>query len=196
MFRDRTRSRSLLVSGLVIPFFLASCSKPSYIELEPSQLELGRRGETRRIAGRAMNHQGRYFAEVMFDWESEDSEIATVDDRGNVTAVSSGTTFIKATARGLEARSRVIVSLIDRLEVPETEVTLSASDRQRYVPNVVALDHRGRELTGRRITVSAKDEDIVAIDSRGGLHAQNPGETEVIAEADGLTAVIEVTVER
>ncbi len=195
MFRDRTRSCGLHVPVLLLLMWGVGCNKPSYIELEPSLLELGRRSETRRVNAQAMNHQGRSFPEVGFDWESENPEIATVDERGTVTAVASGSTFVTARARGLESQTRVIVRLIEKLEIMEPEVTLSATQSRRYVPEVLALDHRDRRLTGRRITVESRDEDIVTVDARGGLHAQNPGETEVVVEADGLSGIIRVTVE-
>ncbi len=196
MFRVRTRTRGLVVLMFLLLAGGTACNKPSYIELDPSYLEMGWRGETRRITGRAMNHQGRYFPEVMFQWESENPEIATVDAQGNVEAVSSGRTYVIARTKELEARTRVIVNFIERLEVPEKEVTLSLAERTRYVPEARPVDRAGRHLVGRRITVRSRDTEIVSVDQRGGIHPRNPGEAEVVIEADGISQVIQVTVTR
>jgi hypothetical protein len=195
MSRARPFPIGLLPVGLLV-LSIAGCSNPSYIELNPTSMELSRRGEMRRVAGRAMNHQGRYFPEIMFDWEIEDASVATVDEMGNVQAVGSGRTWVIARARGLDARAQVVVTLVEEVGIEEPEINLSASTGGRYVPVVTPLDARGRPLEGRRISLRSRNEDVVTVDGRGGLHAQNPGETEVVADVDGQTGIIRVTVTR
>ncbi len=182
----------LAISNLLL--LCAACDKPSYIELSPSRLELERRGQIQRISGKAMNHQGRYFPEIMFDWESENPSVATVDDRGNVKAVANGRTSIIARHRNIEARARVSVVLAERIELEETEITISLTGRRRHVPRATVFNAEGEPMPERHVAYTSGDTDILGIDPLGGLHPQSPGETRIIAEVDGLTGIINVTV--
>ncbi len=183
----RCLAAALLVS-------LLGCSNAEYIEIEPTRLELTRRGEVQRLAARAMDHRGHYYPEITFTWESENPEIATVDERGNVKAVSSGSTYIHAKAGDLDAKALVEVVLPERIEIQTPELTLSLESGERVEPKIVVYDAQGRILKGREVTLKARDPKIVTIDGQGGLWPAQVGETVVDAEIEGKTGSIQVKV--
>lgn len=183
-----------LLAVLIPALLLAACSGPEYIELEPTHLELTRRGEVQRLAARPKDRRGHYYPEVAVTWESEDPAIATVDERGDVKAVASGSTFVHAKAGDLDGKALVEVILPERIEILTPELTLSLESGERVQPKILVYDAKGRLLKGRHVTLKARDEGIVTIDGQGGLWPAKVGETTVDAEIEGKTGTIAVKV--
>ncbi len=125
-------------------------------------------------------------------WSSSDSQIATVDQNGKVTAVGGGTVDIIATAdSGISAKCEVNVL------VPSTGVTLSE--------NSIKLKKGGTEDltadlspwdTTDSIKWSTGNAEVATVDEDGKVTAVGGGTVDITATADsGVSAVCKVIVE-
>ncbi|HET7585921.1 MAG TPA: Ig-like domain-containing protein [Gemmatimonadaceae bacterium] len=127
-------------------------------------------------------------------WDSEDSTVATVDDRGVVTAVAPGKSRIAASAEGKSALASVTVvpravgSVIvspsaPRIEVGET-VRLSAELR----------DADGHALGDRAVSWRSDRTTVATVDAKGTVHGVAPGSAVITATSEGKSGTATVTV--
>ncbi len=126
-------------------------------------------------------------------WTSSASEIAIVDNSGNVTALSVGTATITATAGNVSAHCEITVNPIS-----VTGITINPATLKMEVGQTVTIH---AELTPENptyptVTWGSTDENIVTVSANGEVTAHNPGKAYITAEADGLFAAppCEVTV--
>jgi len=121
-------------------------------------------------------------------WKSSDAAIATVDDKGKISAVSSGNVVITATANGMSATCDVTVR--------ESSISLDC--------NTVYLSTKGAgsKITLTPCVVGAKnkvvwttsDKNIAAV-SNGKITAKKAGKAVITATANGLSDKCEVIVD-
>jgi hypothetical protein len=89
------------------------------------------------------------------NWSSSDPAIATVDDSGGVTGVTSGTVGITATTAGVSGTSRVRVGTAPAMQLSRTTVPLSTQAGQTSpTPETVAISNSGG-LTLTGLTIGA-----------------------------------------
>src|SRR5690554_341659 len=115
---------------------------------------------------------------LTFVWESEDEEVATVDQDGKVTPVAIGTTDITASARGKLATIEVNVVYADPSSVPITgydSVLVKALSEVQLTATVVP------EFAQQGVTWSSSDETIATVDSNGLVEFVGVGEVTVTA---------------
>jgi hypothetical protein len=96
---------------------LVACAPPAaHILLEPDDVDLGAKGETATIVATGTDEYQKPASVDGLKWESSDPAIATVDDKGVVTAVSSGDTTIKASIGDVYATAQVGVDILATAE--------------------------------------------------------------------------------
>ena len=129
-------------------------------------------------------------------WASSNTDIATVDSRGKVTAISVGTTtiIVAAVDGGKTAISNITVS------VPATGITLDrgrlelAIDDTAILTAIVAPDN----ATNQEVRWTSRNNNIATVDNYGKVTARAPGTTTItVTTADGgKRADAEITVIR
>ena len=130
-------------------------------------------------------------------WSSDNDEIATVDDKGLVTAVATGTTTITATTNdgsGLTAECQVTVTPLKAtgIKLDKTEVSLER-DATVQLAATVTPDN----ADDRTVIWSSNDNGIARVDDSGRVTAISVGTTTITAktyDGSGLTASCTVTV--
>ena len=65
-------------------------------------------GQQQQFTARAFDEGNNEVPGVIFLWESSNTPVATIDQNGNVTALSPGTTAIRATGRGIQSAPAVL----------------------------------------------------------------------------------------
>ena len=131
------------------------------------------------------------------EWSSENNEVATVDSKGTVVAISSGTTIIRATTNdgsNLTAECQVTVTSLKAtgISIDRTEATLER-DATLQLTATVAPD----DADDRTVTWSSADSGIARVDGAGLVTAVSVGTTTITAttgDGTGLTASCTVTV--
>ena len=151
--------------------------EPEYIELEDDfQLYVG---DTRLVTVTI----GPEEADQRVIWISEDPEIITIDDSGNVTAVGIGEGYISATtSNGLMTRCKVTVS---KPVVSPDYITLSEDslfldiDQTSQISSMVYP-----EEANQSVIWYSEDDEIATVDEAGIVTGVGEGETIICAQTE------------
>jgi hypothetical protein len=133
-------------------------------------------------------------------WSSSNTRIATVDERGEVKALTAGTTKIMAKVGDIESSEWILdIASAKRAVRPLAEPTLvdlsiSAGRRDLFEKEKIVLrvtgkysDNKERFLS-RGVEWQISDRTIASVDAGGELIALRPGKVEVVARAERLTS--------
>lgn len=123
-------------------------------------------------------------------WKSSNKKVATVSDKGLVTAVSDGTATITATFNGKKITSTItVVSLNHDSVVLEYGGRFSAT-RANYGTS------KKLEVTGvkDKITWTSSDKSVATVNSKGKVTAKGPGTAIITANINGTKVTCEVKV--
>ena len=130
-------------------------------------------------------------------WTSTETEIATVNESGVVTACSIGETIIKATKNGEVAMCRIEVvaaraEAVLSLSLNKTSLTLYTGGTFTLQTTVM----NGSTIVGAAVSYASTKKDILTVDKNGVITAQSAGKAyvKVSATYDGKTAEQYVTV--
>ncbi len=163
--------------------------------ITPDDVDL-KHGEATSLTVVVLDRHDREIEDRPVTWSSSNSDIATVNSEGRVTAVRAGSVKIRATADGktAEAAVDVLPPPVDRVEISPQSATLTVGGSRRFEATARASD--GARLDGRTVTWSSADEAIVTIGSDGTARAISPGTTKVEARIEGKSASATVKVEQ
>lgn len=130
-------------------------------------------------------------------WSSSDSDVATVDQNGKVTAVKEGVATVKAEAGGKSATCSVTVS---KAVVPVSSISLDVSRLDLVIGGAATLTATVApdDATDKTVTWSSTDATVVSVDQKGKVTALKGGTATITAKAGEKTAnalvdVMEVT---
>ena len=131
-------------------------------------------------------------------WSSSNSEVATVDANGTVTAKSAGTAVITATSKnGKSAGCTVTVS---RKEIPITEISLdksSATLTEGETTTLVATVLPENTTYGKSVKWSSSNVAVATVDLMGKVTAKSAGTAIITAISEnGKTASCTITVNK
>ncbi len=129
------------------------------------------------------------------EWTSSDTDVATVDADGTVTAVAPGAAIVtaKSTDGGFEAVSLVIVNPVgaDGIEIECTQPVMNIGDKQQLRVTFIS----DAEPTDKSISWMSDDENVAPVNESGVVTAVAPGTATIIATtANGFTAAVRITV--
>ena len=124
-------------------------------------------------------------------WSTSDAAIATVDNEGNVTAVSVGEATITATCGDKSATCKVTVNpiLAESITLDKTELSLTIGETDKLTATVLPED-----VTDKTVTWSTSDAVIATVDTEGNVTAVAVGEATITATCGDKTATCKVTV--
>ena len=123
--------------------------------------------------------------DVRMDWKSNDEKIATVDERGRITAVAPGDTVITAMLKSGASDTLAIhvYDVKDEETVPEIKVladdkmTLKTGESCYIELDFDAGNSRPRNA---QFKCNSKDEEVATVDENGKVTAVAPGETTIV----------------
>ncbi|MBQ1342433.1 MAG: Ig-like domain-containing protein, partial [Erysipelotrichaceae bacterium] len=131
------------------------------------------------------------------EWSSTDSSIVSVDDDGNVTALSAGTAYIEAaTIDGSELVARCKVTVLD---IKATSISLNETKLELYVNDTANLTATvlPTNTTVKTVEWRSTSSSVASIDNAGKVTALKPGSTiieAVTTDGSNLVASCQVTV--
>ena len=129
-------------------------------------------------------------------WESSDTNIATVDTNGVVTAVAQGSTTITATAAdGSGEKATCSVTVKEAANVPVTSVSLDKTSLELTEGGTGTLiaTVEPNNATNKNVTWSTSNASIATVNN-GEVTAVSAGTATITATADGKSATCTVTV--
>jgi hypothetical protein len=188
------RARTLLA----LPLLLAACEEPARVDVEPSSLRFGVRGQTATVHATPRLRDGKPVPKEACRWSSSDEKVATVAGPHNdatVNAVGPGSAAIRCTIGGAVGEVPVSVRMVARVAVKPAAVELRIEDEARPVAlQVEVFDDAGAPVLGRVAYTRCADEGICRGDGRGQLWGVSAGASTAIVEVEGARAEIPVTV--
>lgn len=124
-------------------------------------------------------------------WKSSNTNVATVDKNGKVTAVDAGEATISATVGKFTETCKVTVSIpLEAIEMADKyDLELGANEHLRPRANPI---NTTADLTKMKWTSS--NPDVVKVDKAGNMTGVSYGTATITAELDGVKASCEVTV--
>lgn len=169
---------------------------PIYLDSTNYSLRVG---GTHQTVVEALNEEdnSRYVVTEDLTFSSADSEIASVDENGLVTAHSEGETVITVLYKTIPVQITVKVSYVAPVLVniasESNKYTLEKGKTQQTVIKAVYDDGTYLPLTDDLVFTSL-DENIATVDSNGLITAKTAGTVQIKVSYSDITIVIDVTV--
>ena len=145
-------------------------------------------GQTAQLTAVVRGVNGETLTDRPVVWASADPAIATVSQRGVVTAIASGSTTVTAAVEGQTASVAVSVKALPPPPIATISVTLNAASvlvGQSTQAVAVTKDAAGNVLEGRQITWSSNDPSLATVNSSGVITAIAAGSVTILASAEG-----------
>lgn len=165
------------------------------IDVSPSELQLSA-GATAALDAQATDAAGNVLGDRRIVWASSNPSVATVSERGVVTAVNAGSADIAATAEGKTGVATVTVSALPA-RVSSVRVAPDAVDlfvAQSANLTATAYDSDGAPISGRDIVWTTNDVTVAAVSQSGRVTGLLPGTAVITAIIDGHGATASVRV--
>jgi uncharacterized protein YjdB len=160
------------------------------VALTPSsaRLEVGESTQLSLVA--TLTNGGTRDLTESADWRSVDPNIATVSMQdgslGKVSAVSSGTSMVRATVAGQTAEATIDVVELTEIRVLPYPVFFNIGETAQFTATAVYSDGLERDVTGE-VTWSSEDPNIASVSADGLVTAVAPGTIHISATLKGVT---------
>lgn len=128
----------------------------------------------------------------IFNWESSDKNIFTVDSRGNITGVNSGTSTLKVSLGNVVKEYPIsIISKITDVKFNKNKIELPKGSNANLNVTINPID----TTENTTLTWSSSDENVVTVDNNGKIDAVSNGiATITVTTLSGLTDTCTVIV--
>lgn len=129
-------------------------------------------------------------AEAIVIWSSDNEEVATVDENGNVTGVAEGTATITAQAGDKTVICTITVNVpVDGIALNFEKITVETGDEF-----VIGYTISPENATDKNVTWTSSNEEIATIDENGKFTAMAAGDVTITATAGKAKASCTITV--
>ncbi|TNE52367.1 MAG: hypothetical protein EP343_00985 [Deltaproteobacteria bacterium] len=119
--------------------------------------------------------------DASYTWASSDTSVATVDDKGVVTAVKAGETKITATGVGSKAVGEHGVVVLASTTSEKTPVVMVSGAHAVEVGKTLSLSAATQNGTDKSYSWKSSDEAVATVDDKGVVTAVKAGETKITA---------------
>jgi hypothetical protein len=181
-----TRPVPLAVLALVAA---AACDAPARIEMEPSALRFGVRGQTAKVRASPVAKNGKRIPDRICAWSSTNEAVAKVSgphNEGTVTATGPGNAAIRCTVESVAGEVPVSVRVVAKVAVRNARADLKVTDEPAPFPlEVEAFDDTGAPVVGRMAASRCANEEVCRGDGRAQLWAVAAGQTTAFVEVEG-----------
>jgi len=141
-------------------------------------------GATTPFQATPKDASGKAMTGVTVFWNSEHTDIATVNSSGVVTGVALGSTRIAASAGGASATATVTVTDQPVASVAVTPASSNIRVGQTVTLTGTAYNAAGDVLSGRTIAWSSSDESIATVDANGVVTGTGAGGAVITGTAE------------
>lgn len=163
------------------------------VRIDPASITL-LVGKTARLGAVMHDADGHVVRGRAVYWESDDAEVATVDQDGVVTARDAGTAHIAASAEGVSGIATVTVSPGGpaSVSVDPTSATVLVGGTTQFRATV--RDALGN-VVGAAVTWASNNSAVARVSSDGVATGVSPGSATITAAAQGVSGSAAVTVQ-
>ncbi|HEY7945088.1 MAG TPA: Ig-like domain-containing protein, partial [Casimicrobiaceae bacterium] len=128
------------------------------------------------------------------DWESSNPSVATVDDSGNVMALTPGSTSISATIGSVQSTGTVTVQPPSPASITLTPSSLDVTLGSAIKIIAVVRDSSGTTIPGASVAWSSGNQAVATVDSTGRVTGKSVGIASIRAQSGNATSFATVTV--
>lgn len=171
---------------------------PATLTLAPRELALTV-GQAVPLSAIVRDSLGTPLPSQSVSWTSRDAGVASVGSSGTVTAISPGSTWVRATSGTLTDSARVEVEAaavapgqVARVELDVASVELEEGDARQLV--ATPRDSVGAAIPGLGIVWQSSNPGVATVDGSGRVIALRTGATTISARVHGREAQSEVEV--
>lgn len=175
----------------------AQCNLIARIEVSPQSADIDA-GTNQQFTAHAFNASGEEVSGVIFSWQTSNSAVATIDQKGLATSLLPGSTDIRASARGIQSASatlsvREIQRVLTKIEVSPASATIPAGGAQQFTAR--GTDQFGKEMIGLTFAWESTDPRVSTIDQTGLAAGVSEGQSIIRATAQNVngSAMLNVT---
>lgn len=170
---------------------VTACKKVERIEVEPKTVSLTEAGKKETLKATAVTADGKPMEGVKFEFASSDPKVATVDAKGTVVSVKSGSATVEIKGGDKSAKVPVEVSIPAAINV-KGPIALTGVGSTATVDATVQ-DDAGRPVNDAQVELTSADPNIASVSGKT-VTAKGVGTTSLTATSGALRQQIEVTV--
>lgn len=162
------------------------------IEITASSVELIAIGASRGMRVRAVDRTNQLIRGRVYEWSSLDPDVATVDSTGTVSAISNGSTLVRAATDSVADTIVVTVEQDPRSVVVSPPFSVLGAVGETVDLTAEVVDSLGVEITGLTVEWASTDEAVATVSPGGGVTATGVGSAGVVAghsSAEGIAAL-------
>lgn len=134
--------------------------------------------------------------ETTITYTSSNTEIATINGMGRITAKMIGTTTITASCDGKSASFVLQVTEEENTNVPVTDIEIGSYEAELEVDNTLTLSATvvPSDATNSTLSYRSSDESIATVSSSGEVKGISAGKVIIYVSADSITKEVPITV--
>lgn len=166
------------------------------IAINPGAPRLRSIGETLQLSVTGLDSRGNAVdgVELTVTWNSSDEAVATVTEKGLVTAIGIGTAQVTARSASLTANATVSVEQrVFRIVISPSEFKFTELD-ETFMFEAEAFDANGHGVEAPGLTWRSSDDTVATVDAEGLVTARGDGTAEISAHRDDVSASATVNV--
>lgn len=151
-------------------------------------------GETVHLVAQTFDASGAVLTGRTVTWSSSNTGVATVDNTGVVTGVSTGASIITATSEGKSGTAAVAVNaaVAASIEVAPTSVTITTGQTSQLTATV--KDANGAVISGASVSWRVDDSGVAQVSATGLVTGISQGTTNVTATSGAAHVIVPITI--
>ena len=174
----------------------AVCPAIARIDVSPAAATIDA-GAKQQFTAKAFDSSGTQVSGVIFSWQSNNTNVAAIDQNALATSSSAGSTEIRATGRGVTSAPAVLTvreveRVLTRVGVSPMTATIPAGGAQQFTAH--GFDQFGNEITGLTFTWESTNTNAATIDQNGLAAGINQGQSTIKATSQSVTGTAALNV--
>jgi len=177
--------KTLSLGFLVCILFICGCgSKVAEVRITPEKSKIKGANNTLQLTAGLLDEDGKPAEGPALVWFSENQEVATVDQTGKVTSVSSGSTTITASSGRITGEARVDVEVLGSIEISHPRIRLEIGQQRRIGYRLKS--EKGGELRGYKFKFMSENPEFATVDDTGMVTAKAKGLATINVSVDSV----------
>ncbi|MFB3850476.1 MAG: Ig-like domain-containing protein [Acidobacteriota bacterium] len=183
--------------SVVSILFLLSCKTPVSLKVEPKEVVLFDKDATVSLKIQALDKNGEEVKKVKYEFVSQNSSVANIDNTGKITAVGSGETAVEIRTKKISevVPVKVIIADVLKMEFSIPGVfDVQGPEKSVYKLLVTAKNEKGQDIDVSLLKFTSSDNNVATVNEKGELTLLNDGKTVITAQLGKKKATLEVPV--
>lgn len=168
----------------------------SQIQLTPPTLSLAKGTKSKLTAIATYSDNSTQDVSAQVAWSSSNIGVATINQSGEVSAVSNGSSTLTASLGGVTSNGASLTvtnASVNQIDLSATASTLAAGTKAQLTAVASYSDGTSQDITGL-VSWSNSDSSVATVDTNGQITAVAPGTATITGSFGGQTSNLTITV--